>query len=220
VLVHLPPPPQLATVAAVKALGDVKVIIATAAHDSYTKKWADLFPNAVVLAPDNNIPWLPVSAALRDMTSLLANYCITDVIETSSFSRSNDATFVLEIVGKRCVVMCCGVGNFNTYLNPISIHKYIGGFQGLRVFRQFAQLFCFDTAKFTKHIHEVARMQPQIVLFQHGTPLRKHIDALEHIEASRSPLSYPWPFALDHTQHTSYHPHQREASNHQPDVRH
>jgi hypothetical protein len=75
--------------------------------------------------------------------------------------------------------------------------RYIGGFQGLRVFRQFAQLFCTDECAFTKHIHDVARLEPQIVLFQHGASLRKHVDALANVHASRSPFAYPWPFALD-----------------------
>jgi hypothetical protein len=128
VLVHLPPPPQSATVAAVRALGDVKVIIATQSHDSYAKQWAQMFPDALVLSTESDsMPWLgvPIAGALRDNMKLLANYYITDVLETKGFSRFNDATFVLEIVGKRCVIMCCGIGNFTTnLLNPISIHKY------------------------------------------------------------------------------------------------
>jgi len=200
VLVHLPPPPQAATLAAVRDIGDVKVIISTGMHDTYVGEWARLFPDAKVLAPDAAIDWVTVriDGKLCDNAELLAKYFVVDVIETKAFTRSNDATLIFEIVGKKAALMCCGIGNWNTSIfSPLSIHMAIGGFCGLRVFRQFALLFCYDVDRFTKHVRDVARLVPSIVLFQHGEPIRHNVAALANVRASRSLLYYPSPFALN-----------------------
>ena len=113
--VYLPCPPQEETLNAIKKLGPVKVIVATDGHNTYAARWQALFPDAVVLAPAAHLLATSINCpTLAESADLLKQYFVVDVLETKAFTRAPDASLVLEIVGKKCAIMCCGVGNWHT----------------------------------------------------------------------------------------------------------
>jgi len=199
-LVHLAPPPQPSTLAALDKLGDVKVILFTSAHDTYAAAWQKLYPEATVLAP-GPVPWYPgtIDGTVKGSAAMLATYHVVDVLETTGCTRGDDCALVLEIAGKKAVILPCGIGNQSLHvLSPLSWWLYIAGFGGFRVFRQYALVFTHDCHKFEKFFHDIAHLDDlQVVVLQHGEPLRKNIGSLADVKVTRSLAHYPWPWALD-----------------------
>jgi hypothetical protein len=193
--VHLPGPLQPETVAKLQKIGPIKVIFTSASHNTYAAAWSKKFPEAVLVAPVSPCPGVNAPVALlsdkKIEATLRENWGI-QALDVSAWTHLPDALFNITIAGKKVALLPCGVGHQPlTWFRTLTWYLFVGGFAGLRCFRQYALMFCKHPQQYQAALRSAK--DAQIVLFQHGKPLKGGAPMAD-IVMSRSLFYFPWPF--------------------------